>query len=135
MCPIRADEHPLTTGLAGAPPPPLPFGPAPAPAAPASGGTETIDSLAGKIKSQYPVYQAIDNQTLVHSVTQKYPVYQTKLKDEELQKLAGGPPKNYGFTAGNMAGQAWQGAKELAGGLYTMGKDVLFPPGATEAEK
>ena len=44
-------------------------------------------------------------------------------------------PENYGFTAGNMAGQAWRGTKELVGGLYDMGKDVLFPPGASESEK
>src|SRR5882762_7300531 len=44
-------------------------------------------------------------------------------------------PENYGFTAGNMAGQAWRGTKELVGGLYEMGKDVLFPEGATESEK
>jgi hypothetical protein len=44
-------------------------------------------------------------------------------------------PKNYGFTPGHMAGQAWQGTKELAGGLYQMGKDVLFPEGTTESEK
>ena len=44
-------------------------------------------------------------------------------------------PENYGFTAGNMAGQAWRGTKELVGGLYQMGKDVLFPEGATESEK
>lgn len=50
-------------------------------------------------------------------------------------KLPATMPKNYGFTAGNMGGQAWQGAKELAGGLYGMGKDVLFPQGATESEK
>src|SRR5260370_19082722 len=50
-------------------------------------------------------------------------------------KLPTAMPENYGFTAGNMAGQAWQGTKELVGGLYTMGKDVLFPDGATEGEK
>src|SRR5260370_1203588 len=50
-------------------------------------------------------------------------------------KLPTTMPENYGFTAGNMAGQAWQGTKELVGGLYTMGKDVLFPDGATEGEK
>jgi hypothetical protein len=44
-------------------------------------------------------------------------------------------PKNYGFTPGHIAGQAWQGTKELAGGLYQMGKDVLFPEGTTESEK
>jgi len=44
-------------------------------------------------------------------------------------------PENYGFTPSNMAGQAWQGTKELTSGLYEMGKDILFPPGATEAEK
>src|SRR5260370_22607444 len=32
-------------------------------------------------------------------------------------KLPSTMPENYGFTAGNMAGQAWQGGKEMAGGL------------------
>jgi hypothetical protein len=50
-------------------------------------------------------------------------------------KLPATMPENYGFTAGNMAGQAWRGTKELVGGLYDMGKDVLFPQGASESDK
>src|SRR6266446_9848334 len=44
-------------------------------------------------------------------------------------------PKNYGFTAGHMAGQGWEGIKQLGSSLATMGKDILFPEGETEADK
>lgn len=50
-------------------------------------------------------------------------------------KPNGGTPENYGFTLGNMGSQAWGGVKELAGGAYGMGKDVLFPEGTSEADK
>ncbi len=40
-----------------------------------------------------------------------------------------------GFGASNLGSQAWQGAKQLAGGLYETGKDVLFPQGNTEGQR
>src|SRR5438105_2179731 len=45
------------------------------------------------------------------------------------------PKPYYGFTPGNMAKQGWQGVKDVAGGAYQMGKDVLFPQGNTEGER
>jgi hypothetical protein len=50
-------------------------------------------------------------------------------------KEAEGIPENYGFTAGNMGSKAWGGVKELAGGAFGMGKDILFPEGLTETDK
>lgn len=41
----------------------------------------------------------------------------------------------HGFGASNLGSQAWQGAKQLAGGLYETGKDVLFPQGNTEGQR
>jgi hypothetical protein len=45
------------------------------------------------------------------------------------------PKPYYGFGASNLAGQAWQGVKDVAGGAYQMGKDVLFPQGNTEGQR
>jgi hypothetical protein len=50
-------------------------------------------------------------------------------------KESEGIPENYGFTAENMGSKAWGGVKELAGGAYGMGKDILFPEGLTETDK
>jgi hypothetical protein len=43
--------------------------------------------------------------------------------------------ENYGFTGSNMLSQAKEGLKQMGSGLYQMGKDVLMPPGNTEAER
>src|SRR2546425_3841787 len=48
---------------------------------------------------------------------------------------APGIPDDYGFTAENMFSKAWGGIKELAGGAYGMGKDILLPEGETESDK
>jgi hypothetical protein len=37
-------------------------------------------------------------------------------------------PENYGFTAGNMASNAWEGVKGLVTGAYGLGKDVVNNP-------
>ncbi len=47
------------------------------------------------------------------------------------QQNQGSQKPYYGFTPGNLAGQAWQGAKELASGTYNLGKDILTQPFAT----
>lgn len=41
----------------------------------------------------------------------------------------------YGFTPSNLASNAWQGVKELGGGIAQMGKDVIAPEGNTEGER
>jgi hypothetical protein len=40
-----------------------------------------------------------------------------------------------GFTPGNLAGQAWEGLRQLGSSALEAGKDVLFPQGNTEAER
>lgn len=44
-------------------------------------------------------------------------------------------PENYGFTAGHMAKQGWEGLKQLGSSLDEMAKDLVFPKGATEGDK
>lgn len=43
-------------------------------------------------------------------------------------------PKNYGFTPGNMLGNAWEGAKGLVGGAYEVGKDLVNNPNWVEGQ-
>src|SRR6267154_2677173 len=50
-------------------------------------GSETVDSLAGRIKAKYPDYSNVENGELVHRIVQKYPEYQNHLSTDELQRL------------------------------------------------
>jgi len=43
--------------------------------------------------------------------------------------------ENYGFTPGNLAGQAWEGLKQMGSSALEAGKDVLAPKGNTEGER
>lgn len=43
--------------------------------------------------------------------------------------------KDYGFTGSNMFSQGKEGLKQMGSSLYEMGKDILMPPGDTEADR
>lgn len=51
--------------------------------------TETIDSLAGRIKSKYPDYANVDNGELVNRIVTKYPDYGAMLQPAEAARLKG----------------------------------------------
>jgi hypothetical protein len=78
--------------------------------------TETIDSLAGRIKARYPDYANTDNRELVGRVIAKYPEYQTRLKTSEVQQLAAPGYKPEGFLshAAETLGRQATGALESA---------------------
>src|SRR5258708_31654069 len=46
-----------------------------------------------------------------------------------------GVPENYGFTAGNMAGEGGRGTKERGSGVFDMGREDLFSRRAAGSEK
>src|SRR5579872_1864680 len=113
--------------------------------------TETVDSLAGKIKAKYPDYAGVDNAELVHRTIQKYPEYQTRLSGQELQRLSGGKPalarfedaaaRSLGYDAEKiqnqpgLAGQWKEFGRETLGTIAGMGKSLLHDPsGATAIE-
>lgn len=54
-------------------------------------GTETIDSLAGRIKAKYNEYAGVDNTDLVRRVTSKYPEYRDVLHPREQAALGYAP--------------------------------------------
>ena len=50
-------------------------------------GTETVASLASRVKAKFPQYADMDDRELVRRLINKYPVYRKRLSDAGLEKL------------------------------------------------
>lgn len=110
----------------------MPNGTQAPPTTPPAGGVDTVDTLAAKIKQQFPDYNSWDNHQLVSQVIQKHPEYQNWLSTNELQKLGATPvPQGNrfdqlatGFTKGGL--ETIQGAQKLLNKVW-MPSDKQMP--------
>jgi hypothetical protein len=76
-------------------------------------GTETVESLAKRIKAKYPVYADKNDADLVQRVIGKYPQYQRVLSTQELQRLAAGNVPSLLQETGSVLSQAGKAALEF----------------------
>lgn len=75
----------------------------------------------------HPV-QAPDGSTRMIPVTRLNDAVQAGGKILPLQNAGAEIPKAYGFTFGNMANNAWEGAKSVVKGTYDVSKDLIQNP-------
>ena len=95
--------------------------------------TYTVDSFANLIKTKYPAYKNIDNNTLVQKFIAKYPVYKSRVNMAQpvssiVQPKSGNPISSLFGAAKSAAGGAASAVggyvKNIAGDYSQAGQDI-----------